>query len=408
MKKKIIYLISFILVAVAVGYYGVSHKGTVAVETFKVSKGDLEKYIEETGVVKTETDTTIYANEGGRVLEILVSVGDRVKAGDTLVKMDEKEWLLQLQGLEAQKEALAAQYREAKKPANQEQIRKAQAMMNTAKASVDEAKRILETNKKLYEEGAVSLDHYQQAQTNLTMQEASLEAAKSDLELLQKGTSAHVKEQYEAQIKQVQSQIDLLKQRLTSLTIKAPVEGVVMAKNVEKGSFVQPGVSILEIGEPSQLFIESDILVSEIAKVKEGARVRISNGDIGIENLQGTVRKIYPKAFSKVSELGIEQKRIKIEIAIEGNSLGLRPGYDMNIKILTDSRNNTLWIPESAVFEYKNGDYVFVNSQGTATLREIKKGMESGDQIEVLEGLAEGEMVILSPNEQIKEGSKIQ
>jgi HlyD family secretion protein len=150
------------------------------------------------------------------------------------------------------------------------------------------------------------------------------------------------------------------------------------------------------------------VLIEDVVGVKLGSSVVIDGEDIGIKNMKGTVRKIYPKAFSKMSALGIEQKRVKVEIDFNSTVEDLRPGYDMTVKIITQSKNDTLLIAEKAVFNYQGKDHVFVNENGLAKLRAIEKGLESNEQVEVLKGLNEGDEIILSPDETLEEGVKIQ
>ncbi|KXG76480.1 efflux RND transporter periplasmic adaptor subunit [Thermotalea metallivorans] len=410
MKRKKLWLVLAILGVIGIAYFAIGRNQRLEVETFPVEKGKLEKYIEEVGIVKMEQQTTIYASEGGKVAEILVQVGDQVKAGDILAKLNEKELSIQLEGLKAEKEAAMAQYQEALKPSDGQVVRKMQAAVKSATVSYEEAKRAADNSRRLYEEGAVSYETYRSALANLHLQEAALESAKSDLEMVEKGISTQQRKQYEARISQIQSQIDLLYQKKENLIIRAPREGMVMAKAIETGTYIQPGMALFEIGNRDDLYIESDILIREIGEVTEGAPVVIWSDDLGIKDLKGVVRKIYPKAFSKISDLGIEQKRVKIEIDFSEAGKGgkLKPDYEVDIRIITQIKPEVLWIPENAVFEYEGNHAVFVNQKGTAVLRKIEKGIESGERVEIVKGLQQGEEVILSPNEKIKQGIQIQ
>jgi HlyD family secretion protein len=241
---------------------------------------------------------------------------------------------------------------------------------------------------------------------NLTAAEAGFENAKIDLELAVKGVSENIKNQYEATLDQIQSQIELISRKLKDLTIKAPVDGTVLKKEIKEGSYVQQGTEMFVIGEKNRLFIESDILVKEIKDVREGLPVIIYSEDLGIK-AEGYVRKIYPTAFSKISDLGIEQKRVRVEIEISDKDLKVRPGYEVDVRIITERKANILMIPESAVFEYNGKDHVFVNENGRAVLRQIEAGMKSDGKVEILDGLKEGEEVILSPGENLNEGIRV-
>ncbi len=414
-KKLMGIVLAIFLVLAAISLAKLAGQG-VEVETAQVVKGNIDKYVEETAVVKMEDQVLLSAVTGGRIAEVFRKAGDKVKAGDVLAKLDDREVLLQIQVLEAQKQSAEAGFAEAKSPADKEEIDMLKAQVKTAEAAYGEAKRAADNNKILYESGAVSLDVYQNSLTALTEAAAGLETAKSSLALAQKGASANVRKQLEGQISAIQAQIDLLMKQREDLTIKSPIDGVILAVEIAADGFVQPGSPLFEIGSDTGIYLESDILVEEIGDVKVGANVIIENEDLNIIDLKGTVRKIHPKAFSKMSDLGIEQKRVKVEIDLEkdpvkeeGNEYweNLKPGYDLDVKIITAGKENALIIEESAVFAYQGEDHVFVVEDGKAKLRRIEKGIESDERIEVLQGLTEGEVVILSPDEAIEEGTKV-
>lgn len=406
MRKRNILIILIISIALF-GYSAVLKNKSVDVDLSKVKKGDIYKYIEETGVVKLENETVVYSVEGGKIWEILVDVGDDVKAGDILAKIEDENVSFQIKGLNEQKQFILAQYEEEKKAADNEEITKLRAQVRSAEVSYEELKRAAENNKKLYEEDAVSFDIYQKSLSNMEVAKANLEVAKSNLAMAQKGISSNIKKQYESRIGEIQAQIDLLEKKRRNLTIVSSVDGTVMASEIKIGSIVQSGGKIMEIGDKNNAFIESDILIDDIEKVNVGDVVLIDNEDMGITEEKGTIRKIFPRAFSKTSDLGIEQKRVKVEINFKNNIKNLKPGYDMDIKIIAEGKKNTILVDEDSVFEYNGKNHVFVNEKGTAKLRLIKKGIESDKKVEILKGLKEGEEVILSPDEKLKEGIKI-
>jgi HlyD family secretion protein len=407
MKKKVIW-IGLIIVIIAIAAYSLTaSKQAITVDMAAVEKGNIEEYIEETAVVQLENETAIYSTEGGKVLEIMAEIGQEVKAGNVLLRMDAQSIELQIKNLEAQKQSIAAQYAGANEPASAAEIRKLNAQVKSVEVTYTEAKRMAENNKALYESGAISLDVYQSSLASLASAEAALEAAKSNLELAENAVSGNVKKQYEAQLAGIQANIGLLQKKRADLNVVSPIDGVILTKNIEKGAILQPGMLIFEVGDKNSMYLESDILVDDIANVKVGSTVLIENEDLGIKDVKGTVRKIYPKAFSKMSELGIGQKRVKTEIDFDENIENLKSGYDMTVKIITASKENTLLIDEKAIFEYQGKDHVFLNENGVAKLRAIEKGLESDEHVEVLSGLKEGEKVILSPDEKLVEGTKI-
>ena len=339
------------LIIIAHYYFTKVKNNSVEVELGLVEKGDIKEYIEENAVVRLEKESDIFVLQGGKVITVMVEIGDKVNKGDILIKLDDKELVAQIRSLELQKQAVLTKMEETGKKLSEAEMRKLEAQEKSAKITLDEAKRLAANNKILYDAGAISRDTYESTLAALASSEANYELIKSSIEIAQEGMSPQGEKLYDIQMKEIQMQIDLLQSKRSEFVVKAPIEGIVLEKDVEIGSMLQLGKKIFEIGITTDMYLESNILVDEIVGVKNGAEVIIDNKDLGIYGLKGTVRKIYPKAFSKMSELGIEQKRIKTEISFNDTVSDLKPGYDMNIKIISASSENTILIDEKAIFE---------------------------------------------------------
>lgn len=406
MKKKIIWIALFLVLASLFIYKIKAGGQAVTVEMSKVTKGDITEYVEETGNLMLEEETVIYSTAAGKVAYEPKRAGETVKAGEVLLEID-NDLNLQIKALEAQKQSVSAQYAEKREASDENEIKKLEAEVRAKEASYEEAKSAADNNKVLYQAGAVSLDTLKSSISKLAAAEASLEAARSNLTAAQKGASGNVRKQFEAQLSEIQARIDQLKKKSEDMVVKSPIDGIITASEVKEGNIVQLGSKLFEIGGSKGFYIETDILIEDIAGVKQGSPVIIENDDLGIKELKGTIRKVYPKAFSKMSDLGIEQKRVKVEIELAYVHENLRPGYDMTVKIVTETKKDVLLIDEKALFQYQGKDHVFVNENGSAVLRAVEKGLESNDQVEIIKGLKVGEEVVLSPDETLKEGIKI-
>ncbi|SNS50651.1 HlyD family secretion protein [Anaerovirgula multivorans] len=407
MKKKIVGIIAIIAVISVGAVLMMNRSKAVEVEVAAVEKGNIAEYVEELGLVVSENKGSVFSPTTGRVTEVVVEVGDQVEKGEVLVKIDSQQLAREMMELEAKKSEVMARYNEETKPIDSREIEKLESQLATQERKVQEAERKRDNNKTLYEAGAISYEEYQVIIVDLEQEVAQLEEINLDLELLRKPVSENIASQYEAQLRQLDIQMEDLRSKGKDFVITSSLTGTVMMKEVEVGSYLQPGMQVMEIGDKEALYIESDVLVSEIGKVKVGSAVEISHKDLGIEDVKGTIRKIHPQAFSKISDLGIEQKRIKVEMDIEDTVEGIRPGYDLDVKIIVNSREDVLLIPENAVFQQNGKNYVFVNEGNAAVLREIQKGIESKRQVEVITGLQEGEEIILSPDEKLEKGIAI-
>lgn len=407
MKKKKIILSGVFVGLAIITIWGISAgKQARQVSMGDVLKGDLSTYVEETAVVRLKNETSIFALQGGRITKI-AKPSDKVKQGDLLVQLDDTELALQIKSLQAQKQAVAAQYEEAGRT-NSEKINQLGILLDTAKITYNEAKRALDNVKALYDAGYTSYDEYQAAVSAFARADAGVKTAESNLSIEQEGISESVRRQYEAQLAEVSAQIDICTKKYEDSSIKAPFDGIVLKKTVDEGSTVLPGTVLLQYGDNQGFFLESSILTDEIKGIQVGTAVLISNEDLGIQDIKGTVSSISPVAISELSELGIAQKKVEIEITLSEDIPNIMSGYEMDIKIVTNSKKDVLTVDKKAVFDYHGQSHVFINDNGVAKLSPVKTGLEDDERVEVIEGLKEGDQVILSPEEDLEEGMKIQ
>jgi len=407
MKKKLLFIgVPAIAIIAAVGYF-MSISGALEVNASRVIKGDIAEFVEERGTVLVRDSLGVFSPVSGEVLQVLVSSGDVVKEGESLVKLDGKQAVRQLAELDAQIISAQAQLNDAKRAGNVNSIASLELDIAELSANIKEDESKLNNLKALYDAGALSQEEYRSAERVLEGQKLALQKLKLQLNQLRSPVSQNIITQYESILKQLQIQRESLLDLQGDFEITAGISGTVMNLQVNRGEYLQPGMRIMEIGDISKLYIDADVLVGDIKGVDEGTKALISSKDLGTINIPGKVKLIHPNAFSKISDLGIEQKRIKVEIELEGPTEALKPGYDMEIKLITNESKDTLIIPENSVFKLDGKTFVFVEVNGRAELREVTTGLKSGRQIEVLSGLSEGELVIESPDPKLEEGSKI-
>lgn len=123
--------------------------------------------------------------------------------------------------------------------------------------------------------------------------------------------------------------------------------------------------------------------------------------------IDGEVYYIAPKAESSVSSLGVEQQRVEIRLRYDNGTLNLRPGYGLDVDIITDERQSTLYVPGKAVFDMNGKDCVFIVNDGKLVLRQVAKGIENNDYIEITKGISEGDIVVVDPGNSLKPGARV-
>ncbi|WP_019229607.1 efflux RND transporter periplasmic adaptor subunit [Sedimentibacter sp. B4] len=395
-KKKLIILsiaiISTILAIALYSMFNLSEK-TFDGTTSKVKMGTIQNTIEETGTVYSKRVNTFYSDMSQRVETLNVSVGDKVKKGSIILTY-ENNYDLEIERANKQIEAITASYNESVKGADFQEISNMKLQINTIENNLSFAKSSFEKLKALYESGAVSQVEYEEAQYDVTALENQLQEAKNNYNLLIKGVSSNIKKQYEAQVEEIMIQIKILEKSIEQSSIKAEFDGVITELNVHQGGMTQAGVVVVEIQDENNLGAYVEVLAEDAEDTVVGMPFVI-NSKGGNEELK--VSRIYPKAKTKVSDLGVEQKRVRIEAdlgELEENH-GYKIGSEMDVVIVLDEKENVLLVDKDAVYDKSGKQYVTVIENNAETEREVTTGIKDDDNIEITSGLKENEVVLI-------------
>ena len=213
------------------------------------------------------------------------------------------------------------------------------------------------------------------------------------------------------------AQLDAVKSDLEKTEVRAPVAGPVLEKYLSDERPVLPGTPLMKIGDPATLEIESDVLSEEVGRVQIGAKVELLGRAFGGEQHKdtstnmGTVKRVYPSAFMKISALGVEQQRVKVLIdldaAKDAKAPPLRPGTRLDVHIITGEKQNALAIPERAAFRRHGQWYVFKVIGGAAKLTPVSLGLKNDTSAEVTDGLAEGDTLVTEPMNELTDGAPV-
>ena len=359
-RKKLFWTIASITVCAASVLTYVKLQGGQAVETAVVSKGEIKQYIEDTATVQSNKKQTAYIEGVGKITSIKVNVGDTVKKGDILLAMDKGDLELKLQDANAKIDAAKAQLQGTDVSNSVNKIEIAQAAVDQAKVSYDAASRNLNNAKTLYDSGSISKQEFNNAEDAYKTAEAALKSANFQLEDIKEGTPDYVKSQYVSQVKQAVILRDTITRDIEKQQVVSPVDGIILEKLVDENAQVVTGTSAFLIGDTKSLELEANILSDDIYKVKIGNEVQVSGKPIGNSTIIGKITKIAPEAKNITSSLGVNQKRVPVTIEIKDDAGLLKPGYDLDIKVITEVKKDTLVVPDTSVFDYKGSLHVYL------------------------------------------------
>lgn len=396
MKKKNVYILSSIVIIaglITILSVVMMNRNSESFNIIKAQRGNISRTIEETGTVFSKRVNTFYSDISQRVKVLNVSVGDRVKKG-TVILTYENNYDLEIERANKQIEAITATYNESAKGADFQKVSNEKLNINTIQINLEYAIKNLDKIKNLYENNAVSQAEYEEAENNVKALDNQLKEAENNYEILVKGVSANVKKQYEAQIGEIMVQINILENYRRQSSIIAEFDGIITELNVSQGSMTQPGVVVTEIQDESSLGIYVELLADESYHVNDNMPFVVKNQITKEVMGELKVDKIYPKALSKVSDLGVEQKRVRAEAYISENKNDLRIGSEVSVEIVLEHKENVLLLEKDAVYEISGKKYVTLINGSNKEEREVATGISDDKNIEIISGLSEDDQVI--------------
>jgi HlyD family secretion protein len=392
-----LWLAAAALALVALAYLALRPPG-VPVETGEVTRGPLQVTVDEEGETRVRERFSVAAPTSGRLLRITLDAGDPVAAGDVLARIVPSP-------LDPRDEAAAQARLEAAESAQ----RGAAARAALAEAALAQAARDLARAEQLRAAGARSDEALEQARLQHTRARRELEAAR-----FARDAANHDVEAARAVLMSARTTpgpadpgADPCARPEACVNVRAPVAGDVLRVHEESERIVAAGTPLLEIGDPHSIEVVVDVLSTDAVRVRPGAELWIEDWG-GELPLRGTVRRVEPSGFTKVSALGVEEQRVNVIADFVEAPDGLGDGYRIEARIVVWDAADVLRVPASALFRSGEGWAVFVVEGGVARRREVEVGQRGSFEAELRGGLEPGERVVLHPSDRLADGVRVQ
>lgn len=405
-KKKI--LISSIVIVILgfVGFAAVrANQGRMQagllVETVKIVKEDIESRVLTTGEVFAIDKMNVTSDVSGKILEIPVKNGQKVSAGDILVKLDESEINYQLQQAEIK---LGIEKDVLEQLTKNDKLDLEIAFYNT-EIQYNEARNSYNQIKELYEAGAASRNDLNLSKNRMDQLYNTYVLAKKNLESAENASQITIQKK---QLELSQLSVNKLLQEKNKYAIKSPMDGIVVEIAIDEGEMLSLGMPMMVIMDTSKLEIVTNISEYDVRKISIGDPVKITGDAIEGQEYEGRVKYIAPTAISLSTGQGKETV-VEVKIEVNSQNTALKPGFSTTVDILTETKKNTLVVPYEALFTAKDGQkLIFTMIDGLAKAHEVRTGLESDLVVEVIgEDIAENDRVILNPTENLKDGDPV-
>ena len=207
-------------------------------------------------------------------------------------------------------------------------------------------------------------------------------------------------ERDQAALAAAEATAEQLRTRLGFATVKAPMGGVITARLVEPGDVVQGQTRLFALADLTTLIARVQISELDVAAIRNGEAVDVTADALPGATFRGTVRRVFPAADSAT-------RMVPVEVALAGGAGRLKPGFTARVTFRLDERPSVLLAPVSAVHGTSAARAVFVVTGDAAQRREVRLGHTSGSQVEVLEGLAAGDQVVVAGADDLRDGGKV-
>ncbi|MFA4986930.1 MAG: efflux RND transporter periplasmic adaptor subunit [Candidatus Brocadiia bacterium] len=431
-------LIILVVLAAAALVIGLQRRAGLPVEMAAIKKGRIRQVVEERARTEYRSERVVTVLISGLVGAIMLEEGSKVGAGDVIATLQEKQVAAAVNEAESQVINLAALMESVDigKP-KPEQVKAAElavaqargqlVSLKTDMVALEQAVRTAEFDlnnaKTLRRSGTISErdlmtaeDAAASARAMLDKQSALIKVAELAVEIADanlaivrnyRDDTEYVRKSYQAQIDGMKSRLEGLRDQLDHTVVRAPIGGVILERYTRGDAFLMAGSPLVRIGDPATLEVRMEILTDDAGRVRKGQAVDLSGSLLGGTIVTGQVDRIFPAGFIKISTLGVEQERVVVMISVNGKDLPFGPTYGFDGKIVVAEVADAILVPERAVFKLNGDRCVFVVTDGAAHMRKIKTGIESSESFEVLEGLTEGETVVVGPPSELMEGARV-
>lgn len=376
--------------ALSVWWFWGRPRSPLQVKAEVVKQISMQENVLATGSVVPVSSQELRVLTPGRVAKLAVKVGDTVQAGQTLVAMDTT--LADAQVAQAKGNVEAAQTAVNTAQANLDELKKAQAAASSASLAADNSAA-----------GAGGLSSLLPSFSN-GQSGNSQEGVVSPVVITQaEGVLAQAK----AALKQAQEMLKVAQVQQGQLIYKASLGGTVIEVNAQEGSLSSVQQPLVVVADLSQLNVEAQLNEVDAGKVQLGGKVSVSSKMLGDSSVQGTIAEIAPTAVANPSVQGNTTPTVGVKIRLDKAPLELKPGFTVTIEILVATKEGILAVPQEALFQEGNKNYVYKIQAGRLEKTEVKLGIGNETHQEITSGLMVGDQVVLNPANDLAEGMQV-
>jgi HlyD family secretion protein len=403
MKKraKIALFACVVLAAAAVSLYAfrgrifsgsaVANGKDTGYATVNVSRGDISVSVSASGKLEPKTYTTIRPDPNmptRKLLRILVSEGQRVKTGQALAEIDRSGLDLDLQSAQANYQAQKVKLANLKAMPTAEQLAQSLAELEQARQEQQSARESFDSMKSLAEKSLASKNQLADAERQLAVSGAHLDASQQAYNSVKAGSTEDVIQAQEAAVAQAESALQKARLILDSTVICAPSAGVVTNIVVRVGDLVDPSTALMSVADMERMMLWAQVNEYDVGQVRIGQPTLVMPTAFPDLQLQGTVIQLDLTA-QVVGNVSV----FNAAIEVPNSDMKLLWGMNADAEIQVLNRPGVLTLPNTAIQRGGGSSRVTILQEGKPIFRNVQTGATDGVRTEIVAGLDEGQEV---------------
>lgn len=312
--------------------------------------------------------------------------GDKVEAGELLVRIDRELFRAEVAVAEADARIAEAKLADMQSGTRVEEIARAEFVLSNATQTLEFAQAEFARAQDLSKTGAVSQQELERYETMFKNAQSDEQEARSQLEMLRAGYTPTQLAVQQAVVEDAHAKLALARARLEETNIMAPFTGVVTGMHVRFGDLAMAKAPLLELADLESLVVRSSLPEQVAMAVQPGARATLSFDALPGRTFEGTVSRMFPGLHERM-------RTRTIEVKVVGEDL--LPGMFARVVVEVRGAPDALSVPVEAIRASGERSFVHVLEGDTATLREVTLGISDGEHVQVLSGLVPGQEVVL-------------
>jgi RND family efflux transporter MFP subunit len=355
-----------------------AEKSTKTVKVTKVQEGKLARTVGVSGTLAAEEEVVLSLKVTGRVRDILVDLGSRVKKGQQLIRLEPADFELRVQQADAALQQAKARLGMPVENGTDARVDPEETgVVKQAAAVLEEARLTQDRMENLWNQGLVPRSQYDDAVSAFRVAEARYQESLDEVSNRQ------------ALLYQRETELQIARKQYSDSILTSPIDGAVQVRHVSQGQFLATGDPALTIVRMHPLRLKLAVPEREAAYVKKGQTVQVHvEGDQNVYH--GKVARLSPA-------LTTDNRTLMIEAEIPNEQGQLRPGSFAKAEIVVAAEQATLLVPKTSIVTFAGVDKVIMVENNETVEKRVRTGRKAQDQVEILEGLKAGETIVIEP-----------